>query len=134
LPGYKPKWNARKGAKQLYEAYKDVGVKLDDFEGPRYRRILHVKELIESGIIFSVGIERALYQYIQRVATKLGYMNIAPMDLGRAYVIRNEDYLKVVDKIWEYITAVILAPGKNWENTWFPNLHLTQKGKEFMEK
>jgi hypothetical protein len=93
-----------------------------------------VKELIESGIIFSVGIERALYQKIQRVANKLDYMNIEPIDLGRAYVLRNEDYLKVIDKIWEYITSGILAPGRNWENPWFPNLHLTDKGKKSLEK
>ena len=28
----------------------------------------------------------------------------------------------------------ILAPGTNWNNPWFPNLHLTEKGKKFMEK
>lgn len=49
LPEYKPKWTARKGAGQLYEAYQRVGLKLDDFEGPRYRRIDHIKMLINSG-------------------------------------------------------------------------------------
>lgn len=49
LPGYTPNWNARKGAQQLYETYRAVGLKLEDFEGPRYRRILHIKELIDSG-------------------------------------------------------------------------------------
>jgi len=46
LPGYKPEWDARKGAQQLYDTYQAIGLKLDDFEGPRYRRILHIKELI----------------------------------------------------------------------------------------
>lgn len=49
LPGYQPRWNARKGVEQLYEAYQEEGIKLEDFEGPRYRRILHVKELIQEG-------------------------------------------------------------------------------------
>ncbi len=49
LPQYKPKWNARLGAKQLYEAYQEIGLKLEDFEGRRYRRIDHIKELISSG-------------------------------------------------------------------------------------
>jgi len=46
LPDFNPQWNARKGAQQLYEAYKRFGIKLEDFEGPRYRRITHIKRLI----------------------------------------------------------------------------------------
>lgn len=49
LPGFNPQWDARKGAKQLYEAYQDIGLQLEDFEGPRYRRVDHIKHLIQSG-------------------------------------------------------------------------------------
>src|SRR4051812_1786810 len=49
LPGFQPQWDARKGAKQLYELYKAIGLKLEDFEGPRYRRIDQIKLLIASG-------------------------------------------------------------------------------------
>lgn len=49
LPGFQPKWDARKGAKQLYQAYKAIGLRVEDFEGPRYRRIDQLKELIASG-------------------------------------------------------------------------------------
>jgi nucleoside-diphosphate-sugar epimerase len=49
LPSFRPQWDARKGAKQLYEAYKSVGLKLEDFEGPRYRRIDQLKQLMASG-------------------------------------------------------------------------------------
>lgn len=49
LPDYKPKWDVPKGIQQLYEAYQQVGIQLADFEGPRYRRILHIEELIENG-------------------------------------------------------------------------------------
>ncbi len=93
-----------------------------------------VKGLIKSRVIFSVGIHRALYHKIQREATKLGYMNIEPMNLGYALVLTNEDFLKIIDKIWEYITSGILAPGKDSEDPWFPSLHLTENGKEFLEK
>jgi nucleoside-diphosphate-sugar epimerase len=48
LPGFQPRWDARKGARQLYEAYKAIGLKREDFEGPRYRRIGQVKLLIAS--------------------------------------------------------------------------------------
>ena len=49
IPAYKPQWNARKGAKQLYETFKAIGLKVDDFEGPRFKRIDHIKMLLESG-------------------------------------------------------------------------------------
>ena len=49
LPEYKPKWSVRKGVAQLYEAYQHEGIQLKDFEGPRYRRILHIEELIKNG-------------------------------------------------------------------------------------
>lgn len=48
LPGFQPQWDARKGARQLYEAYKAIGLKLEDFEGPRYRRIDQIKQLMAS--------------------------------------------------------------------------------------
>jgi nucleoside-diphosphate-sugar epimerase len=49
LPEFKPQWDARRGARELYEAYKQVGLRLEDFEGPRYKRIDHIKMLISSG-------------------------------------------------------------------------------------
>lgn len=48
LPGFKPKWNARLGAEQLYQTYKKYGLKLDEFEGPRYKRIDHIKLLLKN--------------------------------------------------------------------------------------
>jgi nucleoside-diphosphate-sugar epimerase len=49
LPGFQPQWDARKGARQLYEAYRSVGLEVDDFEGPRYRRIDQIRELMALG-------------------------------------------------------------------------------------
>ena len=49
LPEFKPQWTARKGAQELYEAYQRVGLQLEEFEGPRYRRIDHIKMLISEG-------------------------------------------------------------------------------------
>src|SRR6266446_3468289 len=51
LPSFRPQWDARKGARQLYEAYRTVGLKLEDFEGPRYRRIDQIKLLMASGLL-----------------------------------------------------------------------------------
>jgi len=49
LPTFQPKWDARKGARQLYETYKALGLKLEDFEGPRFRRIDQLKQLMGMG-------------------------------------------------------------------------------------
>jgi len=49
LPEFKPQWNARRGAKQLYEAYRKVGITLKGFEGPRYRRITHLENSVNTG-------------------------------------------------------------------------------------
>jgi nucleoside-diphosphate-sugar epimerase len=51
LHGFKPQWTARRGVEQLYEAFKRVGLKLEDFEGERFKRIAHVKHLIGSGAL-----------------------------------------------------------------------------------
>ncbi|MGB9751127.1 MAG: NAD-dependent dehydratase [Roseiflexus castenholzii] len=49
LPDFQPAWDARKGAQELYDAYRSIGLKLEDFEGPRYKRIDHIRKLIASG-------------------------------------------------------------------------------------
>jgi nucleoside-diphosphate-sugar epimerase len=51
LHGFKPQWTARRGAEQLYQAYCDQGVTLDEFEGERFKRIAHVKHLIDDGVL-----------------------------------------------------------------------------------
>ena len=51
LPAFKPQWDARMGAEQLYRAYKSSGLTLEEFEGPRYQRIGHIKKLLADGIL-----------------------------------------------------------------------------------
>jgi hypothetical protein len=51
IPEYEPQWNARRGAQELYDAYQRVGLTLEDFEGRRYKRIDHVRDLIEQHIL-----------------------------------------------------------------------------------
>ena len=48
LPGFRPTWDARAGAAQLYEAYQRIGVTVEDFEGPRYKRIDHIQSLMRT--------------------------------------------------------------------------------------
>jgi nucleoside-diphosphate-sugar epimerase len=49
LPGFSPKWNARLGAKEIYDACRQINLKLEDFEGPRYKRIVHIRNLMTAG-------------------------------------------------------------------------------------
>lgn len=49
LHGFKPQWTARRGVEQLYEAFCDTSLTLDEFEGERFKRISHVKKLIRDG-------------------------------------------------------------------------------------
>jgi len=51
LHEFKPQWTARRGVEQLYEEYKRVGLTLEEFEGPKYMRIAHVKHLIAEGLL-----------------------------------------------------------------------------------
>jgi nucleoside-diphosphate-sugar epimerase len=53
LPEFQPQWDARKGAQELYEAYKHCGLKLDEFEGPKYKRIDHIRQLMGDGLLDS---------------------------------------------------------------------------------
>ena len=53
LPEFKPQWTVAMGAKQLYEAYKKAGLLVEEFEGPRYRRITHLENSLKSGTVDS---------------------------------------------------------------------------------
>lgn len=51
LPAFKPEWDARRGAVQLYQAYCQSDLTLEEFEGPRYQRIGHIQMLIDTKVI-----------------------------------------------------------------------------------
>jgi nucleoside-diphosphate-sugar epimerase len=51
LPAFQPQWDARRGAEQLYAAYKKAGITLEEFEGPRYNRIAHIRKLLADGLL-----------------------------------------------------------------------------------
>jgi nucleoside-diphosphate-sugar epimerase len=46
VPAFKPSWTARQGVRELHEAYRRYGLAVEDFEGPRYQRIDHLKRLL----------------------------------------------------------------------------------------
>ena len=49
LPAFKPRWTARDGARELYEAFEAARITVDDFEGFRFRRIGQITRLLASG-------------------------------------------------------------------------------------
>jgi nucleoside-diphosphate-sugar epimerase len=53
LPAFVPQWDAHRGAEQLYKAYRSSGLTLEEFEGPRYQRIGHIKMLLANDILDS---------------------------------------------------------------------------------
>jgi nucleoside-diphosphate-sugar epimerase len=49
VPGFEPQWTARKGAQELYEAYRAIGLTREDVESGRYIRLKHIQRLLEAG-------------------------------------------------------------------------------------
>jgi nucleoside-diphosphate-sugar epimerase len=49
VPTFQPQWTARKGAQELYDAYRAVGLTAEDMERGRYVRISHIRRLFKEG-------------------------------------------------------------------------------------
>jgi nucleoside-diphosphate-sugar epimerase len=49
LPGFRPEWTARKGAQELYDAYRAAGLTAEDLKSGRYFRIIHIQRLLDAG-------------------------------------------------------------------------------------
>jgi nucleoside-diphosphate-sugar epimerase len=48
LPEFQPQWTVRRGIKQLYAAYKEHSLTVEEFTGTRYIRIKHLTSLLMS--------------------------------------------------------------------------------------
>lgn len=46
LPVFRPRWNARLGAQELYDAFKRFKLSLEDFQGRKYIRLNQLKHLL----------------------------------------------------------------------------------------
>lgn len=49
FPDYRLRWDAKAGTKNIYEAYRRCGLKKEEYEGERYKRIEHIKYLLRTG-------------------------------------------------------------------------------------
>jgi nucleoside-diphosphate-sugar epimerase len=51
LPEFKPTWNAQRGAEELYAVYRQIGLSVEEFEGPQYKRVAHIQKLRDNGLL-----------------------------------------------------------------------------------
>ncbi|HKY68086.1 MAG TPA: SDR family oxidoreductase [Acidimicrobiales bacterium] len=51
LPAFEPEWTIARGIDQLARDMHDVGLAVDDFEGPRYVRVAKVRALMAAGVL-----------------------------------------------------------------------------------
>lgn len=49
LRAFRPQWDARRGARELYEAYLKAGLTAEEFQGPGYIRLKRIQELQGEG-------------------------------------------------------------------------------------
>ncbi len=49
LKDFKPNWNTRLGAKELYSAFQQVGLTLEDFQSRKYTRLKQLQHLLNAG-------------------------------------------------------------------------------------
>jgi nucleoside-diphosphate-sugar epimerase len=49
FPDHRAEWTARAGTQELADAYREVGLTWDDFDGPRYTRLKRLRALIDEG-------------------------------------------------------------------------------------
>jgi nucleoside-diphosphate-sugar epimerase len=49
VAGFEPDWDATSGARELAAAYREVGLTLEEVEGPRFQRIARIREQLADG-------------------------------------------------------------------------------------
>ena len=71
LPAFQPQWTARKGAQELYDAYRDAGLTFDDLERGKYTRMSVIQRLLNSGQL-DVSLRRVATSSAQKVTVADG--------------------------------------------------------------
>ena len=67
LPAFRPQWNARQGAQELYDAYRVVGITRGDMESGRYVRLKQIQRLLKAG-----QLDPSLHWSSQHAGTTVG--------------------------------------------------------------
>lgn len=53
LPDFRPQWDARKGAQELYNSYRAAGLTAAEIDSGRYTRLSHLRRLLKAGEVDS---------------------------------------------------------------------------------
>lgn len=67
VPAFRPQWTARKGAQELYDAYRAVGLRAADMEQGRYVRIGEIRRLQQAG-----KLDNSLHWVAERTTATVG--------------------------------------------------------------
>lgn len=51
LPNFRPEWDARKGAQELFDSYRTAGLTREDLDRGRYVRISEIQRLLRAGML-----------------------------------------------------------------------------------
>jgi nucleoside-diphosphate-sugar epimerase len=49
--GFRPAWDVERGARELHDAFRSVGLTLREVEGPRFQRIAQIRRMLAAGTI-----------------------------------------------------------------------------------
>jgi nucleoside-diphosphate-sugar epimerase len=61
FPGFKPRWDVRRGAEQLFASFSASGMTQEEFGSSRFIRIHQIKELLAAGILDSTLRRQRVY-------------------------------------------------------------------------
>jgi len=75
------------------------------------------------------------YREVQSIAAKLKFIGSKEsLKIGIIPDIKDDIYIQICDKVWEYVINGYLAPSVDRSNSWISDIHLTKKGLELKEK
>lgn len=75
------------------------------------------------------------YNIIRVISAHLGFAGSKEaVKIGIYPELNDKTVIKITEKIWDLLNKGILSPGKDKNNLWFPFLHLTEKGKDYIEE
>ena len=74
------------------------------------------------------------YNIIRGISANLGFAGSKEaIKIGIYPELGDKTIRIIIEKIWEFLNEGILSPGIDKNNPWFPFLHLTKKGNEYIE-
>lgn len=51
IESYRPRWTVAEGVREVHAKYRELGLSVEEFEGPKYKRVDHIRQLIQAGVL-----------------------------------------------------------------------------------